>query len=510
MAHHGWISVLDPRTLAPSALKSPFGRLFEASNHAYDSLALSLLAGARGPIEQTAPTPPTGKPGNAAGFTFLGQFIDHDMTEFRVVAQDLALVHQNPTLGQRQRVLEDGGQPTATNGRIPSLDLDSVYGLLGVAQPDLYDDDGLFLLDGDVDILRGAAFNNGRLIADPRNDENKLIVQIHILFQRLHNAIHAAATGSPADKRPGGDAFKATKLEVQNAYRRIVLHDYLPNIVQKEHIDAVLTALAAKTTLYQAMTARAREAYLRAVPSEGVADLLAMPVEFAHAAFRLGHSQLRDGYALNARGGAPLFAPGRDLRGRAKLTDGDFVVDWELFFDAPGQAPTAQHGEPLDARLTKAVFRLPPPSIGEPPASLAERNIRRGVDFGLPSGQEAAARLTGVYGGLVPGLRGDQLFPPSEFGDFPEILQLAPSLVWATPLWYYILREAGLHTADRQLGAVGGLIVAETLLGSLDEIQNAEFDLPVEAQAAPPVGKPSSPAGIASMAQLLQFIGVFS
>ncbi|RAI38929.1 hypothetical protein CH341_26905 [Rhodoplanes roseus] len=238
------------------------------------------------------------KPANPAGFTFFGQFIDHDLTEFRVVGENLSLIPQNPTIGQRQRVLEDG-EPTSTNGRIPTLDLDCVYGLLGVVEPDLFHADGQFRMRADQkDILRDPRlYRNGRLIADPRNDENKIVVQIHILFERLHNQIHSSKPGSAAEKAPGGRAFEETRRTVQNVYRRIVLHDYLPRIVQEPHINAVLDKLERGETFYQAMNRRARAAFRQAFPRYETLGLerevqpeglIAMPVEFAHAVFRLG------------------------------------------------------------------------------------------------------------------------------------------------------------------------------------------------------------------------------
>ncbi len=37
-----------------------------------------------------------------------------------------------------------------------------------------------------------------------------------------------------------------------------------------------------------------------------------------------------------------------------------------------------------------------------------------------------------------------------------------------SPLWYYILKEAEVRTGGERLGAVGGRIVAEVLLGLID------------------------------------------
>lgn len=523
MSHHGWITVLEPASITPAALKFPFGRLFESSGHTYDAYALSLLSGALGPM-QKLPGSPT-KEANPAGFTFLGQFIDHDMTEFRVIGDAYRLIPQNPVIGQRQLLVEDrlvGGQvPTCTNGRSGKLDLDSVYGLLGAAQPNLYTDDGLFRLaemSADVvagtDIVRGDQFREGRLIADPRNDENKIIVQIHVLFERLHNKIHAAAGGAAAERRPAGAVFAQTKNLVLRIYRQIVMHDYLPRIVQHQHLGRVVDALAAGTTLYQKMTKRNRQALQNlGLTKDEAALTLAIPVEFSHAAFRLGHTQLLNGYKLNDEPGVPLFdtnAGGIDLRGRETITD-RFRIDWQHFFD--GGITPPQHGAPIDGALPESIFRLPPPAIGEPPVSLAERNIRRGVDFGLPSGQDAASGFTTVYGPIEQ-TPFEALFPADLRDGYKEILKQDATLAWQTPLWYYIIREAAHLVPNKaQLGPVGGYIVAETLLGSLVETEGfglprltAEFASVVPEPSTLPTAAPADPANIRTMAQLVSFL----
>ena len=243
------------KTPEGQANESPFSRLFLKEEHEYNAHAISLLSGALGPMQEG--TPSASKSGIKAGFTFLGQFIDHDLTEFRVVNEALQIVERNPMIGVRQRVAPEEN-PTTANGRTGKLDLDSVYGLLGTDNPALFDSDGFFLLgsqsrcndQGPRDIRRNVDFADGRLIADPRNDENKIIVQLHLLFMALHNKIHGTKVGN----HPlGSDGFGDTKRQVQQAYRRIVLCDYLPRIVKAEIISNVIDALRNGTSFYQKM-----------------------------------------------------------------------------------------------------------------------------------------------------------------------------------------------------------------------------------------------------------------
>jgi hypothetical protein len=118
-------------------------------------------------------------------------------------------------------------------------------------------------------------------------------------------------------------------------------------------------------------------------------------------------------------------------------------------FDLPG-GPPAQRAKRLDGRLATSLIGLPEQVTGSVDAaayrSLAVRDLLRGETTELPSG-EAVARLMGV-----PPLTPD------------ELEQSWPN---GTPLWFYILKEAEHRGGGDRLGAVGGRIVAEVLIGLL-------------------------------------------
>ncbi|HYJ88857.1 MAG TPA: hypothetical protein VEW46_22525, partial [Pyrinomonadaceae bacterium] len=135
-----------------------------------------------------------------AGFTYFGQFVDHDIT-FDVSSTLDAATDAN----------------TINNMRSPSLDLDSVYGRGPALDPFLY----AFPASGPstaIKLQRGAnspvgpggPSNNGNptgmvqqtnwdvprisgtntaAIGDPRNDENLIIVQFQHAMLRFHNAV---------------------------------------------------------------------------------------------------------------------------------------------------------------------------------------------------------------------------------------------------------------------------------------------------------------------------------
>jgi hypothetical protein len=181
-----------------------------------------------------------------------------------------------------------------------------------------------------------------------------------------------------------------------------------------------------------------------------------IPVEFSVAAYRFGHSQVRSTYKLNDQTAAadiPIFAQTADelgdLRGSRERPRA-WQIAWERFF-AVGDPAKLQLSRAIDTRLAAGLHALPLPDM----PSLAERNLKRGKALGLPSGQDVA-RAMGLPKALI--LQGDDLgLPPDLTSAFGE----------HTPLWYYILKEAEIHSEGKKLGAAGGRIVAEVFVGLL-------------------------------------------
>jgi hypothetical protein len=73
------------------------------------------------------------------------------------------------------------------------------------------------------------------------------------------------------------------------------------------------------------------------------------------------------------------------------------------------------------------------------------------------------------------------------------------------PLWFYILKEAELPPANTErLGAVGGRIVAEVLVGLLQRDPNSYLYLNPAWKPAPPI---ASVTGQFTFVDLLKFAG---
>src|SRR3712207_2314410 len=259
---------------------------------------------------------------STAGMTFLGQFIDHDLTF-------------DPTSSLERQV--DPEQ--ISNFRNPTLGLDSVYGAGPGGSPHLYDQSAAgqgikFLVEplpggsGKFDLPRNS--QNVALIGDPRNDENLMVSQLQLAFLMFHNAVVDRVKATPGLASPD-QAFAEAQRLVRWHYQWIVLHEFLPLTCGREVVDDVLK--------------NGRRLYdWRNAPF--------MPVEFSVAAYRFGHSQVRPGYVANFDGdnGGPFVehifnaeldhgVPDPDDLSGGKRAPRRFI-DWRTFFDVgPTPAP---------------------------------------------------------------------------------------------------------------------------------------------------------------------------
>jgi hypothetical protein len=345
----------------------------------------------------------------AAGWPIFGQFVAHDITADRSALRS----HVDPE--------------ALRNARAPQLNLECLYGDGPIGHPFLFErnDPAKFLLGvDDADVPRNA--EGIAIIGDPRNDSHTLMAQMHLAMQKAHNAFVDDTRGRGV---PEHEVFATAARELRWHYQWIVLDEFLPSLVGRPLVDEILTE---------------GPRWFR--PKDDVF----IPLEFADAAYRYGHCQIRQQYRLNRETDpVPIFP---DLLGFRPVPR-ERTVDWTLLFDTPG-APAAQRAKKIDGRLPRSLIQLPVAITGDVEIdeyhSLAVRDLQRGQGVGLPSG-EAVARHLGV-----------RPLSTDEVG-------LAPT-GWTgeTPLWYYILREAAVTTSGNRLGPVGGRIVAEVMATLLD------------------------------------------
>lgn len=372
-----------------------------------------------------------------AGTTFLGQFIDHDVT-----------FDASSPLGVAT-------EPTATtNTRDARLDLDTVFGGGPSVSPQLYsssDRDKFIISSGGLfeDLPRNSS--GQAIIGDPRNDENMMISGLHAAFLLAHNRTVDFRRSQGLNQ----DVWFLSRRTIIHHYQWIVVNEFLPQVCGASLVNDILR--------------NGRRWYRFDRPT--------MPVEFQTGVFRMGHSMVRPSYRANLLGdrdpttGAPapffgfVFDPAGenqsdpvDLRGRRRARRR--FIGWQTFFDFGGDQ--TQHVRPnkrLDTSISTPLFRLPLQAIasGDPPISLSTRNLLRHMTWSLPSGQRIAA-ATGS--------------PVLGSSNFPELRTYGLGLESSTPLWYYVLKEAAVLQDGLRLGPVGGRIVAETLIGLL---QTDEF-----------------------------------
>jgi hypothetical protein len=442
--------VIAPHLKAPLAHGAPGGKYGRMFPHLpalqIDEGVLRALGGALMQPVTAAADPADDNPRIPAGFAILGQFIAHDLT------RDPSLLHHHASIGELR------------NFRAPRLDLEVVYGAGPLANPyffDLRDPDKFLIGVNDAgqpyDVPRNA--QGQALIADPRNDVHMIISQLHLAFLKFHNRIVDELRAQAA---AGETLFDQARRIATWHYQWIVVHEFLSLTVGEDLVAEILH--------------RGPSAYVfKGAPS--------IPVEFADAAYRFGHPQIRETYRLNDRTeGARIFP---DLAG-TKPVPAAYAIEWKHFFNIPGQPP-AQPSRRIRASLAPALGSLSEAIVGKTDVpeehSLAYRDLERGISCGLPSGESIARAL-----GLTP--------------VSAEDLGLR-ALGWAgeTPLWYYVLQEASAQARGERLGDVGGRIVAEVLIGLL------QAD-PAAYQNVSPDWRPTLPASRAgefTMADLLEW-----
>jgi hypothetical protein len=345
----------------------------------------------------------------AAGWPIFGQFVAHDITADRSALQS----HVDPQ--------------ALRNARRPALDLECLYGDGPVGHPFLYqrDDPAKLLLGvGGHDVPRNV--DGIAIIGDPRNDSHMVVAQLHLAMLKVHNTFVDAARRRGV---PEPEVFASAVGETRRHYQFWVLREFLPSLVGQAMVDEVIG-----------------DGHRWFRPSDDVF----IPLEFADAAYRYGHSQIRQRYRMNQPTEPVSLFP--DLLGFRPIPC-ERAIDWTLFFDVPGTR-SAQRARKIDGRMVPCLIHLPVAMTGASDAadyhSLAVRDLQRGQGVGLPSG-EAVARHIGVK--------------PLSAADVG-----LGAVGWSgeTPLWYYILREADLTAAGERLGPVGGRIVAEVVITLLE------------------------------------------
>ena len=477
---HGGVRGADQTTRSP-LFEGRFGRMFRRlrpavfSESALHALATLMIAGA-----EPEPTPETEvddeeNQGIAAGYTYLGQFIDHDLT-----------------FDPASSLMKQNDPDALVDFRSPQFDLDNIYGRGPDDQPYLYEADGRHLqlgrrLTGNPadpnarDVPRHTSETGGvdararALIGDPRNDENVIIAQLQAAMMRFHNKLADEHTDL---------GFAAVQQLVRWHYQWVVLHDFLPTVAGVEMVHSILPHMKSRKSI---LDDGPKLCFYRWRHNPFI------PIEFSVAAYRFGHSMVRPIYRLNTTLGTNPPPSNDPVNGRQFIFHPDddtqslngfrafpsiWAIEWNLFFDFGDRLPNVgvkrlQRAYKIDTSLVSPLGLLPT-SFGFPAdrRSLAERNLLRGLSMGLPSGQDVA-RAMGVSVIGDDHLRIGKATEDAQAGN-PRLVDLkdvGKEFAGNAPLWFYVLAEAQQQFRNNEtpirLGPVGGRIVAETFIGLL-------------------------------------------
>jgi len=451
------------------------------------------------------PLPTVGMP---SLYVYFGQFIDHDITK-----DGRTLDQAGPDVQQ------------TLNYRTPRLDLDHLYGKDPSTVPCIYEADGETLRLGPTlpasskgrklrstqdDLFRE---NGTAVVMDARQDENLVIAQMHVLLAKFHNKVLELLRAQPKLSLgpKGSSLFEQARRFVTWHYQWIIVNDFLPRIVRGSILNKVTRC---RYKLFPRVY----------TPADGPMPL---PVEFTMAAFRFGHSMIREQYFLNrnvnTQRSSELIHMTKRGGGIDKQLPANYRIDWDYFyFKHPLNV-----GNDIDTFITEMMYGLPDQTgkafqfqssftavsasqnVAPMNPTLPELTLKRGSKTRLPSGQEFARAF------------GYDLIDPALIPALPEGKEFfeQTGLSMRTPLWYYLLREADLDARSnpgegegpkkpiQKLGRIGSQIVAEVFYQLLNT--DCESILHAGEGVKPPsfvFGNQLKPRPILSLPDLIDFV----
>ena len=401
----------------------------------------------------------------SALMTYFGQFIDHDIT-LELASADLPTL-TDPALAPLPL---DQIRDSLKNARSATLDLDSVYDLpaprdgdkmvVGTVSPTNNPNPPLGRPPGKDDfndLPRGPrtedpATDRAANIGDPRNDENTIVAQLHLAFLRAHNRLVDV-----------WHSFTEPRRVMRQHYQYLVIHEFLMQVADKKIVKDIL-----------------RDGPQHFKPFE---EPFFMPLEFAVAGYRFGHTMVRSDYNFNVNfntnSGIPAtidllftFTALTGQLGDFPTLPENWIIEWENFV---GNNP-GNKARKFDTRLANPLFRLRKfdgtveVGLG---AMLAVRNLLRGYLLRMPTGQALATamNITPLTAAEIEEVAA--AVPPAAGQESQLDVIRSSGFAGRTPLWYYILAEAAFHGKGKHLGPLGSTLVAEVLIGLIQKSENS-------------------------------------
>jgi hypothetical protein len=489
-------AALRERLLFPDLADRPIS-LMEAEN---GSAAVERTQEALSAItsRMLGPIDPTDLSDNPAAFTYFGQFVFHDIVFSRIFGA--------PVSDVSERALRN-----ASSG---SIDLSGLYGRGPVVDPHLYDwasandtalcrfplglpgvsDRNVKLpVDGSVERARdlprvdgssGFMSLQGRkgpyrpLVADPRNDDNLVLSQLHCALMQVHNRlvdVQIAHRGATAQI-----AFEQARAYLTSVYRRVVVDNYMRRMLSREVWDHFFGGEG-----------------FRGPGADTLAPLADLPMEFSFGASRFAHGMVRERYSVNQ---AFDDIPGtlrEMLSFSSQRPHGDvpvrvnWAIDWSRFAELgdPARMMRARRISPFLAFELASVKHAA--DLDGTPRSIAFMDCWRCYHLGLPSGQAVAEAVGAALAdgpAHVRVLSGADMLPtewckeryPFHAAELERTLNAYPQFLTETPLSYYVLQEASVLGDDgNRLGPVGSYIVGATVAAALFNTSDSEIHVPL-------------------------------
>jgi len=403
-----------------------------------------------------------------AGYTYFGQFIAHEISWATGDA----------------------------NRRSPTIDLDSLYGgerrerldpetfelEVGQNAPPL-DDSPIRCLD----IAR--EHTGAPRIADARNDDLVTLSQFQSLFSRFHNRVVRCLKPASAEE--------ACRIVIQH-FQSVIVHDYLYNLLDADAHDDLI---------------HGRRSFF--FPTLRADDRLWLPLEFAIAAFRFGHSMVRQTYEKwNSDSRSATLSsflkftynnrhPSHERMKRLPL---EWVNDWSRLFPVPGFDPcNVLRSSAINTSISYDMAHIPPHALREgDETNIAVADLMRGHDRGLACAQFIIGELNrgAASDRQIEVLTPDELIQCEKAGVRGVLEMNNRLLAKNTPLWFYILKEAAFRQSGRRLGPLGSRLVGEVFSAVLEA---SPYSILKEADWRPTL--PASAASRFTIADLLLFTG---
>ncbi len=256
-----------------------------------------------------------------SGFTYLGQLLTHDIVKSTNSAGDGRI---------------EGVEQTEV------ADLDCIYfkdiNFKDDESNRVIDNQGKFRKDPTCssdacffDLLRDK--NRKAIIPDQRNDENKIISQLHRVFQLFHNYLVDQLEGEREEK------YELAKTVVTLVYQKSIENEFLKGVIYDPVYKEVV---------------KNKQRYLldAAIPR----DKFKISLEFSHAVFRFGHSMVMNRYYLN---GSALSSKSKKIssllnrRKNEALRDEHFIQWGRFFFSESNIYRHRNHAARIGLRLAE-------------------------------------------------------------------------------------------------------------------------------------------------------------